>query len=202
MKVWMLTGDKAETAMCIGRAARLCEYNQEILVVQGANEHEVVMSLQAASAAAGFGLAGALQSRSTGGGGGHGSGFGNSIALTNLGGSGSSSSSGSSHNGSSNSGNNDTGGGASFSTSRPAILIDGASLALALVHAESTFMELALDAPAVICCRCSPLQKAQIVTLARQYSGGKRCAAIGDGGANVICCISRVFCNFCAYRLS
>lgn len=45
-------------------------------------------------------------------------------------------------------------------------------------------MELATASPAVVCCRCSPTQKAQVVSLIQQHTG-KRTCAIGDGGNDV-----------------
>lgn len=45
-------------------------------------------------------------------------------------------------------------------------------------------MELATACPAVICCRCSPTQKAQVVSYIQQHTG-KRTCAIGDGGNDV-----------------
>ncbi len=45
-------------------------------------------------------------------------------------------------------------------------------------------MELATASPAVVCCRCSPEQKAQVVRLIQVHTG-KRAAAIGDGGNDV-----------------
>lgn len=45
-------------------------------------------------------------------------------------------------------------------------------------------MELACAAPSVVCCRCSPTQKATVVNLIQQHTG-KRTAAIGDGGNDV-----------------
>lgn len=49
---------------------------------------------------------------------------------------------------------------------------------------EHEFMELACAAPAVVCCRCTPTQKAAVVSLIQQHTG-KRTAAIGDGGNDV-----------------
>uniref|UniRef100_A0A7S0J4T9 P-type ATPase C-terminal domain-containing protein n=1 Tax=Calcidiscus leptoporus TaxID=127549 RepID=A0A7S0J4T9_9EUKA len=46
-------------------------------------------------------------------------------------------------------------------------------------------MEVACAAPTVICCRCSPTQKAQIVRLLRHTQPNARIAAIGDGGNDV-----------------
>ena len=45
-------------------------------------------------------------------------------------------------------------------------------------------MELACRSPAVVCCRCSPTQKAEIVRLIQKHTG-KRTAAVGDGGNDV-----------------
>ena len=39
-------------------------------------------------------------------------------------------------------------------------------------------MELVAACPAVVCCRCSPEQKAQVVRLIQQHTG-KRTAAVG-----------------------
>jgi len=40
-------------------------------------------------------------------------------------------------------------------------------------------------APCLCVCRCSPIQKADIVKLLKVYSGGKRIASVGDGGNDV-----------------
>jgi phospholipid-translocating ATPase len=63
-----------------------------------------------------------------------------------------------------------------------ALVIDGATLQVCLDQFESQFVECLCAAPAVICCRCSPQQKADIVKLVKRYSGGATVAAIGDGG--------------------
>jgi phospholipid-translocating ATPase len=64
------------------------------------------------------------------------------------------------------------------------LVIDGPSLQVCLDQFEREFIELACQAPSVICCRCSPTQKAEIVRLMKLYTG-KRAAAIGDGGNDV-----------------
>ncbi|KAG7245870.1 hypothetical protein CRUP_000045, partial [Coryphaenoides rupestris] len=53
-----------------------------------------------------------------------------------------------------------------------------------LRYYEHEFVELACQCPAVVCCRCSPTQKAQIVTLLQQHTSNRTCA-IGDGGNDV-----------------
>ena len=40
-------------------------------------------------------------------------------------------------------------------------------------------------APCLCVCRCSPTQKADIVRYLKKFSGGKRIAAVGDGGNDV-----------------
>lgn len=49
---------------------------------------------------------------------------------------------------------------------------------------ELEFMRLACAAPAVVCCRCTPTQKADVVRLITLYTGQITCA-IGDGGNDV-----------------
>ena len=65
-----------------------------------------------------------------------------------------------------------------------ALLIDGESLALLLTHFRTEFIGLAVLLPAVIACRCSPTQKADIATLIREFTK-KRICCIGDGGNDV-----------------
>jgi magnesium-transporting ATPase (P-type) len=64
------------------------------------------------------------------------------------------------------------------------LIIDGACLETALLYHESLFFHVALKAVSVICCRCSPTQKADIVRIAKKYTD-KRLSAIGDGGNDV-----------------
>ena len=143
--------------MCIGRAARLCEYGQDILAIAGTTRRETLQQLNAVAAQVGFGI-----------------GAGVSVASSSSSSSSSSKANASSVNSAHGSGSggiresgadaSDSGASSSSSSSgavRPALLIDGVALQLCLEHAERQFMELALDAPAVICCRCSPTQKAQ-----------------------------------------
>lgn len=83
-----------------------------------------------------------------------------------------------------------------------ALVISGESLEVCLSYYQQEFMELATAAPAVVCCRCSPTQKAQVVRFCYGFSAtsfqhkflqvqliqqhtGKRTAAVGDGGNDV-----------------
>ncbi|KAI9843023.1 MAG: putative aminophospholipid-translocase [Sclerophora amabilis] len=64
------------------------------------------------------------------------------------------------------------------------LLIDGESLALLLQYYRDSFISLAVLLPAVIACRCSPTQKADVAKLIRSYTK-KRICCIGDGGNDV-----------------
>lgn len=52
-----------------------------------------------------------------------------------------------------------------------------------LKYYEHEFVELACQCPAVVCCRCSPTQKAHIVKLLQHHTG-KRTCAIGNSWHN------------------
>ena len=121
IKIWMLTGDKRETATCIGISSKLISRNQFIFQMESKNENEAKKSLEEFS----------------------------SLIDTVL-------------------------------------VIDGDSLYFCLQNKEISeiFFHCTKNAPSVICCRCSPTQKAQVVELIRNYSPD-RLAAIGDGGNDV-----------------
>lgn len=119
VKVWMLTGDKIETAKCIAISARLVNRSQTVYTFSIKTESEAAQCIE------------------------------------------------------------------SFSELRDAcLLIDGTSLQLCLDHYKEKFVEIACRAPCVVCCRCSPTQKAEIVKLIKQFKKA-RTAAIGDGGNDV-----------------
>lgn len=64
------------------------------------------------------------------------------------------------------------------------LIIAGEDLELCLKFYPCEFMELACQCSAVVCCRCTPTQKAEVVKLIQNRSG-KRTLAIGDGGNDV-----------------
>ncbi|KAK5271454.1 putative aminophospholipid-translocase [Exophiala xenobiotica] len=64
------------------------------------------------------------------------------------------------------------------------LLIDGESLALVLAQFRMDFITIAVQLPAVIACRCSPTQKAEVAHLIRKHTK-KRVCCIGDGGNDV-----------------
>ncbi|XP_072267653.1 probable phospholipid-transporting ATPase IIB isoform X2 [Pyxicephalus adspersus] len=120
IKIWMLTGDKLETATCIAKSSHLVSRNQDIHIFRPVNNRsEAHLELNA------------------------------------------------------------------FRRKHDcALVIAGDSLEVCLKYYEHEFVELACQCPAVVCCRCSPTQKAQIVKLLQQHTG-KRTCAIGDGGNDV-----------------
>uniref|UniRef100_A0A674NFF0 Phospholipid-transporting ATPase n=1 Tax=Takifugu rubripes TaxID=31033 RepID=A0A674NFF0_TAKRU len=120
IKIWMLTGDKLETATCIAKSSHLVSRNQDIHVFKPVSTRgEAHLELNA------------------------------------------------------------------FRRKHDcALVISGDSLEVCLRYYEHEFVELACQCPAVVCCRCSPTQKAQIVTLLQQHTANRTCA-IGDGGNDV-----------------
>ena len=66
------------------------------------------------------------------------------------------------------------------------MIINGKTLSLALTEAnEQHFLNLALSCKSVICCRVSPLQKAQVVQLVQKKCKKEVTLAIGDGANDV-----------------
>nr|KAF6470763.1 putative ATPase phospholipid transporting 9A (putative) [Molossus molossus] len=120
IKVWMLTGDKLETATCTAKNAHLVTRNQDVHVFRlVTNRGEAHLELNA------------------------------------------------------------------FRRKHDcALVISGDSLEICLKYYEYEFMELACQCPAVVCCRCAPTQKAQIVRLLQERTGKLTCA-VGDGGNDV-----------------
>ncbi|XP_033623031.1 probable phospholipid-transporting ATPase IIA isoform X6 [Fukomys damarensis] len=120
VRVWMLTGDKLETATCTAKNAHLVTRNQDIHVFRlVTNRGEAHLELNA------------------------------------------------------------------FRRKHDcALVISGDSLEVCLKYYEYEFMELACQCPAVVCCRCAPTQKAQIVRLLQERTGKLTCA-VGDGGNDV-----------------
>ncbi|KIO23507.1 hypothetical protein M407DRAFT_214524 [Tulasnella calospora MUT 4182] len=120
IKIWMLTGDKPETATCIAISTKLVARNQYIhQVAKLKTPSEVRNELEF------------LQSKSD-----------------------------------------------------CCLVIDGESLQLCLNLFRLEFIEIATQLPAVVACRCSPTQKADVARLIRHHTK-KRVCCIGDGGNDV-----------------
>ncbi|KAI0341172.1 protein transporter [Trametopsis cervina] len=64
------------------------------------------------------------------------------------------------------------------------LVIDGESLQLCLDLFKNEFVEIATKLSAVVACRCSPTQKADVARLIRSHTK-KRVCCIGDGGNDV-----------------
>lgn len=120
VKIWMLTGDKVETARCVAISAKLVSRGQYIHTVSKVTDKSTAQE-----------------------------------ALDFL-----------------------------RNKTDCCLLIDGESLNLMLGQFRSAFISVAVLLPAVIACRCSPTQKAEIADLIRQHTK-KRVCCIGDGGNDV-----------------
>jgi phospholipid-translocating ATPase len=67
------------------------------------------------------------------------------------------------------------------------LIIDGKTLDTIMAYDDLTksFFQVAIKAPCVCVCRCSPTQKAEVARLLKIFTQGKRIAAVGDGGNDV-----------------
>merc|ERR1712137_692490 len=65
------------------------------------------------------------------------------------------------------------------------MIIDGNTLQLCLDNCRTDFWNYTRQAPVVVCCRCSPTQKAEVVETIKMHAKNERIAAIGDGGNDV-----------------
>ncbi|XP_068270490.1 phospholipid-transporting ATPase ID isoform X2 [Nyctibius grandis] len=151
IKIWVLTGDKQETAVNIGYSCKmLTDDMTEVFVVTGHTVLEVRQELRKArekmmdasrSVGNGFSYQEKLSSKLT-------------SVLEAIAG-------------------------------EYALVVNGHSLAHALeADMEVEFLETACACKAVICCRVTPLQKAQVVELVKKYKKAVT-LAIGDGANDV-----------------
>ncbi|KAG7796021.1 hypothetical protein KL929_003783 [Ogataea haglerorum] len=120
VKIWMLTGDKVETARCVAVSAKLISRGQYIHTITRLNRPE--------------------------------------YALQQI---------------------------EYLRTNKDAcLLIDGESLGVYLTYFKQEFFDIVVHLPAVVACRCSPQQKADVALLIRDATK-KRVCCIGDGGNDV-----------------
>lgn len=182
LKIWVLTGDKIETATTIARATRLIPRNGTVETLLCLNSEEAWARLRQLQAhhdhiTTDAFLSGYTGNDSSGRGGGGGGGDGLAPSFQPL-------------PPSSTSHLLDYVNDASLSTPWTLIL-DGFTLDLCLTPGlRGLFVAVAQAAHAVVIARCSPTQKAMVVRLMKDYSdtvekGKLRTAAIGDGGNDV-----------------
>lgn len=83
-------------------------------------------------------------------------------------------------------------GGSNNQKTRMAVVIDGECLEVTLLdeRCRAEFLHLAMACDAVVCCRVSPSQKAEVVSLVRATNVTARTLSIGDG-ANDVAMIQR-----------
>uniref|UniRef100_A0A8B9T0M1 Phospholipid-transporting ATPase n=2 Tax=Neognathae TaxID=8825 RepID=A0A8B9T0M1_ANAPL len=152
IKIWVLTGDKQETAVNIGYSCKmLTDDMTEVFVVTGHTVLEVREELRKArekmmDASRSMGNGFSYQEKLS------------STKLTSV---------------------------LEAIAGEYALVINGHSLAHALeADMEVEFLETACACKAVICCRVTPLQKAQVVELVKKYKKAVT-LAIGDGSAHI-----------------
>lgn len=186
VRVWMLTGDKVETAACIGRSTQLIPRNAtiEYLLARSASEAKVRLTELADR----YHIVVAAKGDSSSDGG-RGSMHDDSASNFN------------SNNGRGSRSGSRLGGGGSVvprasgnnaindfgMMAKWTLVMDGTCLALCLTpEIEQLFVNVARTASSVIVARCSPTQKADVVKTVLKYSPSNiRAAAIGDGGNDV-----------------
>ncbi|CCH63142.1 hypothetical protein TBLA_0J01460 [Henningerozyma blattae CBS 6284] len=120
IKIWMLTGDKVETARCVSISAKLISRGQYVHTITKMNKPQ-----------------GALEQ----------------LEYLKI-------------------------------NRNACLLIDGESLGMYLTYYKNEFFNVSIHLPAVIACRCTPQQKADIALIIREFTG-KRVCCIGDGGNDV-----------------
>lgn len=120
IKIWMLTGDKVETAKCVSINARLISRGQYVHQITKIGHNDLALNQL-------------------------------DFLRTNL---------------------------------NSCLLIDGESLHTYMKYYKEEFFEVVIKLPAVIACRCTPQQKADVAIMIREFTG-KRVCCIGDGGNDV-----------------
>eukprot|EP01053_Blabericola_migrator_P012304 Blabericola_migrator_1__12303@NODE_76_length_15181_cov_143_848948_g68_i0_p1_GENE_NODE_76_length_15181_cov_143_848948_g68_i0NODE_76_length_15181_cov_143_848948_g68_i0_p1_ORF_typecomplete_len1255_score242_95PhoLip_ATPase_C/PF16212_5/1_4e03PhoLip_ATPase_C/PF16212_5/5_4e54Hydrolase/PF00702_26/4_8e37E1E2_ATPase/PF00122_20/1_4e23E1E2_ATPase/PF00122_20/8e03E1E2_ATPase/PF00122_20/1_3e04Cation_ATPase/PF13246_6/1_9e15Cation_ATPase/PF13246_6/1_7e02PhoLip_ATPase_N/PF16209_5/5_5e15PhoLip_ATPase_N/PF16209_5/6 len=138
VKIWMLTGDKTETALCIATSAGLKSRNDQVISVTS-ETHRTAHQI-------GFALTNLLS----------GIGIDQDHRWT--------------------------------SGELPLVLcVDGQCLDKILpdIYLSRLLVDVSSKCRGVLCCRCSPTQKSQIVKLVKTCNPSLRLAAVGDGGNDV-----------------
>ncbi|RKP00818.1 hypothetical protein CXG81DRAFT_3170, partial [Caulochytrium protostelioides] len=162
LKIWVLTGDKVETAINIGFSSNLIDTEMEIILIRGNNgektheEEQMSVWRQIHDAIMKFfpeQVGGVLNPPKE-----------------------------TSHRERLKRSKHDA---SRINHNNCALVVDDLALHYALhPKASALFMSLATQCRTVFCCRVSPLQKAKVVELVKDYSGAM-CLAIGDGANDV-----------------
>eukprot|EP00668_Euglena_longa_P012202 GGOE01014636.1.p1 GENE.GGOE01014636.1~~GGOE01014636.1.p1 ORF type:complete len:1133 (-),score=405.57 GGOE01014636.1:276-3674(-) len=163
---WMLTGDKYETAQQIALSCNLIQPHEELLSIQGADEAQILENLHQHQDHPVF----------------HDSGFSNVRDAEGLWTSAFFDRARHSAAGEANEANPLA---ASIQDPGCCFILTGQTLAIILASplCTSEFMSLAMKVPAVVCCRVTPGQKAEVTRLVKET--GRITLAIGDGGNDV-----------------
>uniref|UniRef100_A0A183C8H2 Phospholipid-transporting ATPase n=1 Tax=Globodera pallida TaxID=36090 RepID=A0A183C8H2_GLOPA len=129
IRIWMLTGDKLETAVQIAQSSSLCHKDTELMVLAERSFDVVLAKLHEYT----------LKSHQF-----------------------------------------------MLSKTAFALVIDGASLHHAVIgEARRVFAELIVNCHSVICCRMTPMQKAEVVEIVKSLGNNKTVMAVGDGANDV-----------------
>eukprot|EP00300_Choanocystis_sp_HF-7_P032774 c4394_g1_i1.p1 GENE.c4394_g1_i1~~c4394_g1_i1.p1 ORF type:complete len:800 (+),score=178.30 c4394_g1_i1:818-3217(+) len=131
MVVWMLTGDKQETALNIALKCRLLSPEHEVVILSS-DQSDVMASM--------------MEARKT-------------IQRRNP--------------------------DAQYGVIIPGSFMHALTLPNSGSHAEALLWDIVKDATSVVCCRFSPLQKANVVAIAKRFTHNKLVLAIGDGANDV-----------------
>ncbi|XP_029003445.1 phospholipid-transporting ATPase VA [Betta splendens] len=165
LQIWVLTGDKQETAVNIAYACKLLDPEEEILTLNADSQEACALLLEESLhyIQAKF-LCSSTEPATKA--------LHTNLALFDIYSSSSSSSSSSSHT-------------TPFTVHRLGLVIDGRTLAYALDKSlEDKFLAVARSCRSVLCCRSTPLQKSMVVKLVRNKLKVMT-LAIGDGANDV-----------------
>ncbi|KAJ3402326.1 hypothetical protein HDU80_005192 [Chytriomyces hyalinus] len=159
IKLWVLTGDRQETAINIGYSCKLLTEDMSLIVCNEDTHFATKEYLESRLAAVKAGLEPTQPQKS------HFNGFISLFTKKKF---------------------DKVDKDADHDAEPLALIIDGKSLGFALEDdIKFTFLELACICKAVICCRVSPLQKALVVKLVKKNVQGAVTLAIGDGANDV-----------------
>ncbi|XP_054287593.1 phospholipid-transporting ATPase ID [Macrosteles quadrilineatus] len=156
IKIWVLTGDKQETAINVGYSCQLLNDDMEMMVVDADSSDEVVEQLLKCQSSIGTGSYFGLNRNSI-------------VTFSDV----------------TSSDYERTGVQEQRDVVEYALVISGQSLAHALSpDVEHLFVNISTRCKAVICCRVTPLQKALVVELVKKHQNAVT-LAIGDGANDV-----------------